>query len=96
MELCTVMSDFHDCRDASCLFLSFFIISGALFGEVSTQRFVSQMLCHGWAHGAPLLAQLLCQAFSVTEWSMLGIAHVGIIDVPTVLCSLLQEKAFCS
>lgn len=23
------------------------------------------MLCHGWVHGAPLLAQLLCQAFSV-------------------------------
>lgn len=46
-------------------------------------RFVSQMLCHEWAHGAPLLARLLCSAFKVTEWSMLGIASVGIIDVPT-------------
>lgn len=41
MELCAVMSDFHDCRDASCLFLVLKIISGALLGEVSTQRFVS-------------------------------------------------------
>lgn len=88
------MSDFHDCGDASCL-LFLKIISGALFGEVSTGRFVSQMLCHEWVHGVSSLAQLLCQAFSVTEWSMLGVASVGIIDVLTVLCSLLQEKAFC-
>lgn len=54
------------------------------------------MLCHEWAPGASSLAQLLCEAFSVTEWSMLRIAGAGIIDVPAVLCSLLQEKAFCS
>lgn len=49
------------------LSFSFFkIISGALLSEVSTWRFVSQMLCHEWSHGAPSLAQLLCPAFSVT------------------------------
>lgn len=54
------------------------------------------MLCNGWAPGASSLALLLCEAFSVTEWSVLEIAGAGIIDVPTVLCSLLQEKTFCS